>query len=593
MGAVWSLFEAFMMWFPRLGSLRLRLTIAFLLVSIPSMLAAALIAAQLLSSAFDTNLQQWLEEASHYFLGDIDENGAENARVAELVGHKIIRMGKIPNQDDDLGGVEFYQTIGKDFISIVTERGTVLFGPEVHGLAGAAQEAPSSALVMAHKDGKSRLAVGGQYRMQFEGQDIRIVVGTWLLDTINTAGRTMKALHFSLWQMEQGVLVNADRQETPDRQNPQAALVQLKPPADVLAELNRGTVPIVDDPGDEGPYYYTAYTPLKTASGELIGVLSIGVSKDEDIFEQIPQWRLFSGIFVAGAILAILAGIVMSGFLVKPLREITRGVRAIGRGDFRQSVPETGGAELEELAATINGMAGDLERLRAIEGQLRHREKLTALGEAAALIAHEIRNPLGIIKTSTDLVRRRASLKPDEERMLDYIADEVRRIDDLVRSFLDFARLSPPNCRPMALEDLLRRIMQGMAPEAERLRITLSSAIGEGSFLVSGDADQIHQAVLNLLLNAFDALPDGGEIVLGLQRQDGHITLSVADNGTGLPADLAERAFDPFVTGKARGSGLGLAKVASVMEGHGGRALYRARDPRGACFEMIFPELVS
>lgn len=457
--------------FRRLGSLRLRLTIAFLLVSIPSMLAAALIAAQLLSSAFDNNLQQWLEEASHYFLGDIAENEAENARIAELVGGKIIRLGRLPQNDEDLGGIEFYRATGKEFVSIISSQGTVLFGPEIQGLASSAQKGASGSLVMMRKEGRSRLAIGGQYQMSWQGQDITIVVGSSLYETINTAGRTMKALHFSLWQMEQGVLVNADRSEMGSSQNAQSALVQLKPPAAVVAELNRGAVPIVDDPGDEGPYYYSAYTPLKSASGDLLGVLSIGVSKDEDIFEQIPQWRLFSGIFIAGAVLAVLAGLVMSGFLVKPLRDITRGVRAIGRGDFRQSVPEKGGAELEELAATINAMAVDLERLRAMEGQLRHREKLTALGEAAALIAHEIRNPLGIIKTSTDLVRRRAVLKPDEERMLDYIADEVRRIDDLVRSFLDFARLSPPRCRPMVLEDLLRRILQGMAPEAERLKI--------------------------------------------------------------------------------------------------------------------------
>ena len=582
-----------MMRFPRRGSLRVRLTIAFLLVSIPSMLAAALIATQLLTNAFDSNLQQWLEEASHYFLSDIESNGAENARVAELIGQKIKKTGLVPQNADDLGGLDFYQAIGKDFITVTTLGGRHYFGPEVEGLSARPVEGGGSVLVKVRVDGRSRLAIAGQYRVMLDGQELRIIVGSWLLDTLNTAGRTMKALHFTLWQMEQGVLVNAERLDSFSADVQQADLVELRPPAKVVAELARGSVPIVNDPGDVGPYYYAAYAPLKTASGDLVGVLSIGVSKDEDIFEQIPQWRLFSGIFIAGLLLAIVAGLVMSGFLVKPLREITRGVRAIGRGDFRQSVPETGGAELEELAATINGMAVDLERLRSMEGQLRHREKLTALGEAAALIAHEIRNPLGIIKTSTDLVRRRAALKADEERMLDYIADEVRRIDDLVRSFLDFARFSPPQCRTMDLRDLLLRLVEGMKPEAERLRITLASEENGSPFLVSGDADQIHQAVLNLLLNAFDAMPDGGIVTLGLQRSEGTIVLTVCDTGPGLPPELVGRAFDPFVTGKARGSGLGLAKVASVMEGHNGQARYRARAPHGACFELVFPELGS
>ena len=261
--------------FPRLGSLRLRLTIAFLLVSIPSMLAAALIAAQLLSSAFDSNLQQWLEEASHYFLGDIAENEAENARIAALVGRNINRLGRLPQNLDDLGGMEFYQATGKDFVAIISSNGAVLFGPEVQGFPASAKKADDGSLVMMRKDGQSLLAIGGQYQMPWQGQVITIIVGSSLYDTINNAGKSMKALHFSLWQMEQGVLVNANRAEAGGSQNAQTALVQLKPPAAIVAELNRGAAPIIDDPGDEGPYYYTAYSPLKSASGDLIGVLSI------------------------------------------------------------------------------------------------------------------------------------------------------------------------------------------------------------------------------------------------------------------------------------------------------------------------------
>ena len=95
------------------------------------------------------------------------------------------------------------------------------------------------------------------------------------------------------------------------------------------------------------------------------------------------------------------------------------------------------------------------------------------------------------------------------------------------------------------------------------------------------------------MLNAFDAMPDGGIVTLGLQRSEDTIVLTVCDTGPGLPPELVGRAFDPFVTGKARGSGLGLAKVASVMEGHNGQARYRARAPHGACFELVFPELGS
>jgi two-component system, NtrC family, sensor histidine kinase HydH len=279
--------------------------------------------------------------------------------------------------------------------------------------------------------------------------------------------------------------------------------------------------------------------------------------------------------------------------LVRPLRALTRGVRAIAAGDFRERVPEAGGREIAQLASGFNGMAEQLGKLQDLETELRRKDRLSALGQAAMVIAHEVRNPLGIIKTSTEVVRNRAKLNAAEDRMLGYIIDEVRRIETLVRDFLDFAQPKTPVLMQFPLRAVIDRVAAIAAPELARRNIGLDIRDFSEGGLVSGDPDQLHQACLNLVLNAIDAMPSGGTIVAELAIVDACISLTIRDDGPGVADGIVAEIFNPFFTTKAKGTGLGLAKVQSVAVAHGGTASCASPPGQGAAFTITLPVLAK
>jgi two-component system sensor histidine kinase HydH len=569
-----------------LGSMRLRLTIAFLLVSVPPMLAAALIAAQLLSNAFDRNLNQWLTETLNFFIAETEEGQSETERAARIIAERFEPGVPFPDESSFKPSLELLNALGIDLIMIEDGATRRMFSAiDVREITPLPDRSTGS-IFLVKAEGRSILAVGAVHVFEHDGHRARVVVANWLGDSFNNVGRAVRALQFEVFLFENGHLT---RVETIDHHGIPAAL----PDEDTLKKISRASEPVVYDPVEDGPIYMSAYAPLRAADGTLLGVLAASVEQGEDLFEQINKWHLFNGIFVVGSILSILAGFGMSGLLARPVQRLTSAVRSVSRGDFRQRVPERGGTELEELARSFNAMSRDLERLRAMEADLYHREKLSALGEAAAVIAHEIRNPLGIIKTSADLVRSRSQLAPSEDRMMGYITDEVKRIDRLVRDFLDFARAAPRHPRLIALGELLERARDIMRPEFELHAISFSIDDDGSAPEVMADPDHIYQAVLNLILNAMDAMPQGGPITARLRAEGEGAVLSIIDGGPGLSEDMAAKVFDPFFTTKSKGSGLGLAKVRSIMEGHRGRVLWRRPQGGGAQFDLIFPESMT
>jgi signal transduction histidine kinase len=278
--------------------------------------------------------------------------------------------------------------------------------------------------------------------------------------------------------------------------------------------------------------------------------------------------------------------IFISSRITRPLRALTDGVRLVAGGDYGARVREDGGRELVELGSGFNAMAAQLERLRSMEAEMRQRQQLAAFGEAAAVIAHEIRNPLGIIKTSSQVVRMKSRLAPPEDRMIGFVLEEVRRIDNLIQDILDYVRPREVELEAIDLRDVVSNVAEATRPTlAERgiHEVVMPSA---DPLPVMGDKDRLHQALLNLVLNAMDAMPDGGELQIREERRNGVATVSIADQGVGMAEDVRARAFDPFFTTKTRGAGLGLAKVQSIIRDHGGSITCDTMPGRGTTFTI-------
>ncbi len=220
-----------------------------------------------------------------------------------------------------------------------------------------------------------------------------------------------------------------------------------------------------------------------------------------------------------------------------------------------------------EDAATIE------RQLRALEASQRaalQNEKLAAIGRLAAGIAHEVRNPLGVIRSSAAMVQEGFAPGDEPWRACEFIREETIRLDALTSKLLDFARPRPLRVQSASLEKSVLHALQLAQPDLERRRIRVSKQGFETAPALEADPDLLAQLVLDLVVNAAEAAGDDGRVALRAQVERGDLVLEVADSGPGVPLAAAEQIFEPFFTTKPRGTGLGLAMVARIVQAHSG-----------------------
>jgi PAS domain S-box-containing protein len=258
-------------------------------------------------------------------------------------------------------------------------------------------------------------------------------------------------------------------------------------------------------------------------------------------------------------------------------------------------------AEVERAAAIANQLAVAVENARLYE-DLRHsyaeleraqhrlvqRERLAALGELSAIVAHEVRNPLGVIFNSLGSLRRLVRPTGDAKLLLDIVGEEADRLNRIVGDLLDFARPSTPLLRPGRLGDVAEEAI-GVALAQKSAEVEIVRELDPGVPPVPMDARLVRQAVLNVIVNAIQAIPHGGRVTVRTRRVGDAVVLEVEDTGTGIPEEVGARIFEPFFTTKASGTGLGLAVVRRIVEGHGGTATVRNQLGTGALFALTFP----
>lgn len=241
---------------------------------------------------------------------------------------------------------------------------------------------------------------------------------------------------------------------------------------------------------------------------------------------------------------------------------------------------------IRRAARTIAARAEEKERL---ERELHQNEKLASMGRTVASIAHEIRNPLGIIRSTAELLLKRSQARNDpQSRLLAAIYEESKRLSQTVNDFLDYARPRAPQKNQVDLAQILRQALAFMERELSGHKVRIEWSAPEQN-LVLGDKDLIYRAVYNVLANALQAMPDGGEIHVSTRQSPDGIALTVRDTGPGIDQSVKDKLADPFFTTKESGTGLGLSIVNSIMLSHNGQLRIDNHPQGGAEVSLTFP----
>ncbi|WP_205525456.1 ATP-binding protein [Pyxidicoccus trucidator] len=230
-----------------------------------------------------------------------------------------------------------------------------------------------------------------------------------------------------------------------------------------------------------------------------------------------------------------------------------------------------------------------LEEVSRLQDELVARERLTVLGEAAGVVAHEVRNPLGAVLNAVAVLRREAHLGPTGQAAVGMLEEEVIRLEDIVKDLLDVVRPLEPRPRPVQLGELVRRALGQLhgPPDAPTLRFVVDEAPDMPD--LEGDETLLQLAVTHLVRNAVQASPTGGKVRMSVAPSERGVCLVVEDEGPGIPDVDPRRVFEPFFLTRANGRGLGLAIVRRVVLAHGGTVRAMARPEGGARFELQLP----
>jgi signal transduction histidine kinase len=308
-------------------------------------------------------------------------------------------------------------------------------------------------------------------------------------------------------------------------------------------------------------------------------------------------WRRYLVFSVISALVPnLLLLLLVVRTISRPLQKITLAAVEVTKGGYGTEVDlRRSNDEIGLLADSFNDMsrrmAEDIDRLRSMNEQLMRADRLAAMGTLAAGVAHEVNNPLASISSLIQMIRANGSHDEETLEQLNMIASQIVRITRVTRDLTEFARVRPAAREPIEIRSVVDAALRlaSFDKAFQHLRVQVSE--GPELPLIFGDSDQLQQVFLNLLLNARDAMPDGGQLDITIAANDGGVTVSVCDTGPGIDDAVSKKAFDPFFTTKpaGQGTGLGLAVCYGIVTAHGGTIDVSSNAAGGACFFITLP----
>jgi signal transduction histidine kinase len=332
---------------------------------------------------------------------------------------------------------------------------------------------------------------------------------------------------------------------------------------------------------------------------KVIGYVQVRGVGDE-VGDLLRQTYLLRSFWILTAMLAGLFAVVYLAFrFTKPLDMLVEGAQQVAQGNLYVSLPIKGTDEMGRLAKTFNRMVERLRENRELEERLNEAEKSSLLGRFAATVAHEVRNSLNFINLSIDQIRAKHAGGDERtarelQRNLGNIKDEVSRLNRLVNDFMAAGRQAPPQLAPCDLSATTNQAIALVAEQAQRQGIRIKSHFPADLPSLQADATQMKTCFLNILTNAIEAMPRGGQIRVSAQSLAANgaadtLEVRFADTGPGIPHDERDKVFTPYFSTKATGFGLGLAITKKIVEDHGGRIYVAAAETPGTVVVVELP----
>lgn len=331
--------------------------------------------------------------------------------------------------------------------------------------------------------------------------------------------------------------------------------------------------------------------PVKTQHLGLIGYLRMGISPTQlletlaNIKSKVFKLTMFIVFF------GILAGLLMARKIIKPILVLNRTVLQFEGANLGIEIKPVGIGEIRELSISFNKMSRKLkdsmETMKTAQNRLIQKEKFYVLGEFSASLAHEIKNPLTPIKML--IQRAYEQQEPIEKEDFDVINTELERIDKTVDQFLGCTRITKQYLEKTDLNLLVQDVIILTQHKIKKSKIKLDFLQNSTPLVVNINPDSIRQVIINLILNAIQAMPGGGVLKMVVSATEDDVTLDIEDSGIGMTEDQLQRAFDPFFTTKREGTGVGLSIVWNIIESHHGTIELSSKPQHGTQVKIRLP----
>jgi two-component system, NtrC family, nitrogen regulation sensor histidine kinase NtrY len=591
-------------------SFRRKLLAVFALTVFVSVAAVGSLVLVLTRRAFDRNEDERTAALTTQFQREFDRQGDEIAQRIERIAasDQVSRMsGSLSGTAADSAGnfdlarslAESYQL---DFLDLINDRGLIIssaqtpakFGYPENGFDNFSSGQQNAFLMQQEIQDSPSLGLLA-VRINHAGDHPVYVLGGKTLDKSFLSALDVPANSRALLYLNRSDRFSADQLLDPaGSESVPQSLISL---IESVRHYNRQASGIVHRARDQADDEVFHAIPLQGIGEDrpLLGILLIGNSRRA--YVELKRRIRDSALLVAGLgiVLAILLSSWAAARVTRPVEQLAQATQDVASGNWSARVDVSGSDEVAKLAEAFNHMTSEL---LAQKERLVQAERVAAWRELARRLAHELKNPLFPLQlTVENLVRARAQGSGNFDEVLDESARtllaEITNLKTIIGRFSDFSKMPAPQFEPVQINEILRdsvRLFQAQLQAPGRAHVTVQLDLDDRLGSIDADPELLHRAISNLVLNAADAMPNGGTLTLRSRGHGQKVTIAVSDTGTGLTREECERIFTPYYTSKQHGTGLGLAIVQSVISDHGGTIGVQSGLGHGTMFTIELPK---